>query len=120
MIGMRRYLQTHPNPRQIVAGLSLDNLGKAFYDGLVMDARGQFRGYGSLWLQLAAQAAARAAGDLWVPQIVSPADQVLSQAVPISFMDEGPLVAASIPALGFAGRVPSEAAELHWNTYHTA
>jgi hypothetical protein len=71
-----------------------------------------------LWLQLLAQAAARAAGDIWVPQIDAPVDQVLSQAVPISFMDEGPLVARGVPSFGFAGVVPAEHAARHWDTYH--
>lgn len=119
MLGSRRYIQTHPDTRQIIAGLSLDNLGKEFFTGLDMDARGQFRNYGALWLQLTAQAAARQAGDIWVPNIAAPLDQVLGQAVPMSFMDEGPMVAAGVPAFGFAGRVPPEAAELHWDTYHS-
>ncbi len=118
MLGTRRFVHTHPDPGQIVAAISLDNLGKALYDGLIMDARGQFRGYGALWLQRLAQASARQADQAWVPDIASPVDQVLGQAVPISFMDEGPLVAAGVPAFGFAGRVPPEAAQLHWDTYH--
>lgn len=120
MLGSRRYIQTHSNTRQIIAGVSLDNLGKEFFNGLDMDARGQFRNYGALWLQLTAQAAARQAGDgTWVPQVVSPVDQALGQAVPMSFMDEGPLVAAGVPAFGLAGHVPPEFGELHWATYHS-
>jgi hypothetical protein len=60
MLGSRRYIQTHPDTRQIIAGVSLDNLGKEIFTGLDMDPRGQFRNYGALWLQLTAQAAARA------------------------------------------------------------
>ncbi len=119
MLGTRRYVQTHPDPKSIIAGISLDNLGKDLYDGLRMDARGQFRKYGDLWLQLLTQEVAREAGDLWVPQIDSPLEQVLFQAVPVSFMDEGPLVAAGIPSFGLAGNVPPESAELHWETYHS-
>ncbi len=119
MLGSRRYVQTHPDHSQIIAGISLDNLGKYFYDGLDMFGRGQFRRYGVLWLQILAQESAKAAGDLWIPQINSSLDQVLYQTVPISFMDQGPLVAVGIPAVGFAGHVPPEYSEEHWNTYHT-
>jgi hypothetical protein len=34
-------------------------------------------------------------------------------------MDQGPLVAAGVPSFGFTGTFPAEAAELHWQTYHT-
>jgi hypothetical protein len=119
MLGTRRYVEQHPDTSQIIASVSLDNVGKEFYDGLDIDPRGQFRGYGALWLQLVAQESARAASDLWVPRIPSAVDQVLSQAVPVSLMDEGPMVAAGIPAFGFAGHVPPDRAEDHWETYHT-
>jgi hypothetical protein len=118
MLGSRRYVDTHGDTAQIIAGVSLDNLGKEFYSGLDIDPRGQFRRYGALWLQLLAQDAARSAGDVWVPQIDTPIDQVLSQAVPISLMDEGPLVARGVPAFGLAGVVPIEHAQRHWDTYH--
>ena len=119
MLGTRRYIQTHPDTSRIVAGLSLDNLGKKWSNGMDMDPRGQFRGYGRLWLQRAAQESARAAGDLWIPVIRSPVDQALEQAVPVSLMDEGPMVAAGVPALGFATRYAEGTSELTWETYHT-
>ncbi|MBI3962344.1 MAG: M28 family peptidase [Deinococcus sp.] len=119
MVGTRQYIQTHPDTRQIIAGISLDNLGKQWSNGMNMDPRGQFRGYGPLWLLLTAREAARAAGDLWIPVMRSPLDQVLDQAVPISFMDEGPMVAAGVPAFGFATRYAPGTSELEWNSYHT-
>lgn len=118
-VGTLRYVRTHPDVRQIVAGLSLDNLGKKWSNGMDMDPRGQFRGYGPVWLLLTAREAARAAGDLWIPVVRSPVDQVLDQAVPVSFMDEGPMVAAGVPALGFATRYAPGTSELVWNSYHT-
>ena len=118
MLGSRRYVQTHSDPGSIVAAISLDNLGKRFYDGLIMEPIGQFRGYGPIELLLAARAAARAAG-VWVPRLRSPIEQVLDQAVPISFMDQGPFVAAGVPGLGFAGWVPEAHREEHWQTYHS-
>lgn len=119
MLGSLRYVETHPDPGSIVAAISLDNLGKYFYDGLIMEPTGQFRGYGAISVQLAARAAARAAGDLWVPRLRAPLEQVLDQAVPISFMDQGPFVAAGVPALGFAGWVPEAHREEHWQSYHS-
>jgi hypothetical protein len=117
--GTRRYLETHPDPSRIAAAISLDNLGKQFYTGLDMDPRGQFSGYGPIWLQLTAREAARQAGDLWIPTVRPVAFQALEQAVPIAFMDEGPFVARALPSFGFAGTCAPEWADDCWSTYHT-
>jgi hypothetical protein len=45
-------------------------------------------------------------------------DQVIDQAAPVSLMDQGPMVAAGIPALGFAGHVPPELSDLHTHLWH--
>ena len=119
MLGSRRYVQNHPEPESIIAGFSMDNLGKEIYTGLEMSPVGQFKGIGPVWLMRTAQVAAEAAGDLWVPRIRAPIDQVLNQAVPVSLMDQGPMIAAGIPAFGFAGTYPPEAGQFHWDTYHT-
>ncbi len=119
MLGTNRFIATHPAPDTVVAAISIDNVGKYFYDNLDMSPIGQFRGYGPLWLQRLVQESARAAGDLWLPPIRGPLDQALDQAVPVSFMDQGPLVAYGVPALGFAGRTPAEFAERHWESYHS-
>jgi hypothetical protein len=42
------------------------------------------------------------------------------QMAPISFMDQGPIVAAGIPALGIAGRQPPESAAEHYQLWHDA
>ncbi|MGH2625268.1 MAG: M28 family peptidase [Anaerolineales bacterium] len=118
MLGARRYLRTHPAPERILAAVSLDNLGKRWSNGLKVETIGQFRGTSPLWLLLTAQAAAAAAGEAWAPAIDPPLFQALSQAVPISFMDQGPFVAAGVPALGLATTFPAEAQELHYNSYH--
>ncbi|MCA9660927.1 MAG: M28 family peptidase, partial [Myxococcales bacterium] len=121
MLGSRRYVQTHPDPQRIVAAISLDNLGKRFYDGLIVEPTGQFRGYAPTWLVATAEAAtaAGAAAGAWAIDPRPPLQQVLDQAVPISFMDQGPFVGAGVPAIGLAGRVPGEHMEIHWQTYHS-
>lgn len=118
-LGARRYLQQ--TPRRIVAALALEGLGKKWSAGLELSAAGQFRGYGPLWLQLAAQAAARAAGEPWVPRILPLSRQLWEQAVPLSFTGQGPLVAAGVPALGLSSAYPADRAtrERVWETYHS-
>jgi hypothetical protein len=115
--GTARYLDTHPAPDKILAAISLDNLGKFFYNGLEMDPRGRFRGYGPVWIQRVAQEAARAGG-LRVPAMYPLLGQVLYQAVPLAFMDEGPFVEHGIPSFGLAGTYPPTFAALHEQTYH--
>ena len=119
MLGTKRYLETSEKSEVILAGISLDNLGKELYDGIRISSVGQFRDYGALWLNLLARETAKVHDSLWIPAIKPPVMQVLEQAVPISFMDQGPMVASGIPALGFAGIVPPEYRELHWETYHS-
>jgi len=119
MIGSRRYVDTHPNPEQIIAGVSLDNLGREYYDRMDMELLGQFSGYGPIWLALTARDAARAADGLWPVNLRTPLDQALDQAVPVSFMDQGPMVAAGVPALGFTGGYPAEFADLHYDLWHS-
>jgi hypothetical protein len=118
MLGSSRYVSTHPNPQNILAGISLDNLGRSYYDGMNMELIGQFRGYGPIWLPLAARDAARAPGIQWQVYLRSPLDQAIDQAAPVSLMDQGPMVAAGIPAFGFAGHVPPELSALHTRLWH--
>lgn len=118
MIGSGRYIQTHSNPKQIIAGISLDNLGRDFYDGMNIELIGQYRNYGPIWLPLAARDAADLAGTKWDVHLRAPLDQILDQAGPISFMDQGPMVAAGVPALGFTGRVPTKYADEQFHLWH--
>lgn len=118
MIGSRRYIQTHSDTETIIAGISMDNLGMFYYQDMDMDMRGQYRNYGPVWLMLAAREAAKAPQITWNLVPKAPLDQVLDQAAPVSFMDEGPMVAAGVPAIGFAGRVPPEYADLHYQLWH--
>lgn len=117
MIGSGRYIQNHPDVKNIIAGFSMDNVGRTYYDGIKMEQIGQYRNFGSLWLALALKEAASHAG-LWPVVIPGVVDQMTGQMAPISFMDQGPLVAAGIPALGIAGREPPEYASEHYRLWH--
>ena len=117
MIGSFHYVRTHPNVDDILAGMSLDNLGHDYYDAMNMELIGQYRNYGPIWMALTLRDAA-AAANLWQVNLRSPLDQILDQAGPISFMDQGPMVAAGIPALGMTGHVPPEFAQLHFDLWH--
>lgn len=108
MIGSRRYIETHPNPENIIAGLSLDNLGRYYYDKMILESVGQFSGYSPIWISLMIKEAARDAGGLWEVVIKAPLDQALDQAVPISLTDQGPMAAAGVPALGFSAGYPPD------------
>lgn len=118
MIGSQRYIETHPNTENILAGISLDNLGRDYYKGMNMELIGQYRGYGPIWLALTARESARAADITWDVYLRPLIDQVTDQAAPVSFMDQGPIVAAGIPALGFSGRAPAELSDLHYHLWH--
>jgi hypothetical protein len=118
MLGTRRYVQTHSDAAGIVAGISIDNLGRDYYNGMNMELIGQFRGYGPVWLAQAARAAAEAAGAEWQVNLRAPLDQMLDQAGPISFMDQGPMVAAGIPAIGLAASLPPGSQALHYHLWH--
>ena len=118
MIGAQRYVETHPNTENIIAGISLDNLGRNYYDGMNMELIGQYRNYGPIWLALTARESARAAGIPWQVNLRAPFDQVTDQAAPVSFMDQGPVVAAGVPAFGFTGHVPAEFSDLHYHLWH--
>jgi len=118
MVGSRRYIQTHPDTENIIAGLSLDNLGRYYYDSMILESVGQFSGYGPIWIALTTREAARAGGNLWEVKLKAPFDQALDQAVPISLTDQGPMVAAGVPALGFGAGYQSEYADEHYRLWH--
>jgi hypothetical protein len=118
MLGSLRYVETHPNVENINAGMSLDNLGRYYHDRMNMELVGQFSGYGPIWLALTARDAADAADGLWQVNLRAPLDQALDQAVPVSMMDQGPMVAAGVPALGFAAGYPPEFSDMNYNLWH--
>jgi hypothetical protein len=118
MIGSRRYIETHPNPENIIAGISLDNMGRYYYQDMETELVGQYEGYAPIWIGLAAREAAKAANTDWEVILKGPIDQVLNQAVTISFTDQGPINAAGVPAIGFGPRVPAEFSDIHYECWH--
>jgi hypothetical protein len=118
MIGSKRYISTHPNPENVIAGISLDNLGKFYYNSMGTDLIGQYEGYAPIWIGIAAKEAAQAAGSDWEVVLKGPIDQVLNQAVTISFTDQGPINAAGVPAIGFNAGYPGEYSQIHYDCWH--
>ena len=118
MLGTGRFIETHPDPRNIIAAFTLDNLGRSYYDAMNMELIGQYRRFTPLWLALLTRQSADAAGDLWKVNLPSLIDQITGQAAPVSLMDQGPLVSAGVPALGFAAHTPPEVAEEHYRLWH--
>ncbi|MFQ6611025.1 MAG: M28 family peptidase, partial [Fidelibacterota bacterium] len=71
MLGTKRFVETHSNHHNIIAGISLDNLGKQYYHGIRMSPVGQFNGYGPVWLQQVVQESSRQGGVEWIPAMKS-------------------------------------------------
>lgn len=118
MIGSKRYITTHPNPENVIAGISMDNLGRYYYSRMGMDFVGQYEGYAPIWLGIAAKEAAQAAGSEWEVLIRSPLDQILEQAITISFTDQGPINAAGVPAIGLSPLYDAEFGQEHYDCWH--
>jgi hypothetical protein len=117
--GSQRYIQTHEDVGNVIAGISLDNVGKVWYTGLKLESQGLFSRYGDLWLRLAILEIASERGgltDLYMDDVVL---QILNQAVPIGAMDQAPMISAGIPAVGFAGYCPPENSAECSATYHS-
>jgi hypothetical protein len=118
MLGSRRYVETHPEPEKIIAGISLDNLGRSYYQDMVTELVGQYEGYGPIWIALAAREAAQAADTDWEVILKGPIDQVLNQAITISLTDQGPINAAGVPAIGFGAGYHPEYSDIHHECWH--
>jgi hypothetical protein len=118
MIGSKRFMDTHPDPEMIIAGISLDNLGRYYYEDMVTEMMGQYEGYAPIWIALTAKEAAAAADLDWEVINKGPVDQLLNQAVTISLTDQGPIIAAGVPALGFGAGVPAEYGDEHYRLWH--
>ncbi|MBK5108540.1 MAG: M28 family peptidase [Anaerolineales bacterium] len=118
MIGSRHYMETHPNREAIIAGISLDNLGRVYYQDMETALVGQFEGYGPVWIGQAAREAASIAPTDWEILLSGPIFQALDQAITISLTDQGPINAFGVPGIGFSGAKPPEFSDLHYECWH--
>jgi len=118
MIGSQRFIETHPDPEKIIAGISLDNLGRYYYKDIVTEMMGRYKGYAPIWIALTAKEAAKAANLDWEVVNKGPIDQLLNEAVTISLTDQGPIIAEGVPALGFGAGVPAKYADEHYRLWH--
>jgi MFS family permease len=85
---------------------------------MITELIGQFEGYSPIWIALTAKEAAKAAELDWKVINKGPIDQLLNQAVTISLTDQGPIIAAGVPALGFGAGVPAEFGDEHYRLWH--
>ncbi len=118
MLGSRRFIETHPDPEKIIAGISLDNLGRAYYQDMGIEQVGQYEGFAPIWLPLTVREAAQVADTDWEVQLKGPIDQVLNQAITISLTDQGPINAAGVPAIGFGPLYAAEYSDIHYQCWH--
>jgi len=118
MIGSRHYMETHPNREAIIAGISLDNLGRVYYQDMETALVGQFEGYGPVWIGQAAREAASIAPTDWEILLAGPIFQALDQAITISLTDQGPINAFGVPGIGLSGAKPPEFSDLHYECWH--
>lgn len=118
MLGSQRFIETHPDPEQIIAGISLDNLGRFYYQDMVLEQIGQYEGFAPIWLPLVTREAAQVADTDWEVKLLGPIDQVLNQAITISLTDQGPINAAGVPAIGFGPLSPAEYSDIHYKCWH--
>lgn len=101
--------------RHTVAAISIDYLEIGPSPGLALDCMGQSGGYTPLWLRQLVVESARAQGVAAVGP--GPGWEFAERAVEVSSQDQGPLVAARIPALNLATLSPDWAATRA--RYHT-
>jgi len=102
MLGTRRFVQTFPQRRQIVAALSIEDLDVGRFAALGIDGTGQSRGFAPYWLRGFAADAARREGVR--TDEVSPLSEWLLRSLLVSQTDQGPFLAAGVPAIDLAGR----------------
>jgi len=99
MVGARELVPTL-KARHAIAVLSLDYLNAGIAPSLEMSCMGQFEGYTPLWLRQTVVAAGRAHG----VRLEQPTGvwEWIERAVEVSPQDQGPLLAASVPAINLS------------------
>ncbi|MGH2406242.1 MAG: M28 family metallopeptidase [bacterium] len=109
MLGARHFAHTFPGRKSIVAALSIEDLDAGRIDALGLDGIGQFRGFTPMWLRTLGADAARREG---LPvEDATPLSEWLQRSVLVSSTDQGPFLAAGIPAIDLAGRTADRVAQ---------
>jgi hypothetical protein len=109
MLGARHFIRTFPDRQGIVAAISIEDLDASEIAALGVDGVGQFRGFAPMWLRELAADAARHE-DLATAE-VTPFFEWLQRSVLVSFTDQGPFVAAGVPAIDLGGRTADRATQ---------
>jgi hypothetical protein len=100
MLGAKYFVETHPYSSQVIAAISLDNVGRYNAEGMHIAAIGQKKGYTPLWLAILTQDTASKIG-VWRPVFPDPVTQAMERSMLLSFTDQGPFLTRGIPALDF-------------------
>lgn len=115
MLGARHFVDSYPDIKRIFAAVSLDYVRVEDPEEIYLRGDGQFRGYSPLWLWLLSEDCIETAGG--TPESPSPMMHYLAQAIDISSTDQGPFVAAGIPAVNLGGNKSDS--PLARDIYHT-
>jgi hypothetical protein len=115
MLGARHYVESHPERDRLFAAVSLDYVRLEDPEKVYVSGEGQFRGYAPFWLWFLTENCIKKVGG--EPQIPSPVEHYINQAVDISSTDQGPFVAAGIPAINLGGNKSDS--PLARSIYHT-
>ena len=97
MLGARDLAAGYAGRNRVAAVLSLDNVAVGELEAFCLGETGQFKGFTPPWLRVLARQAAEAQG---LPvRAMSPLREHLERALLISWADQGPFLAAGIPAV---------------------
>ncbi len=115
MSGTRQFVEDLDDPKQVLAAISLDHVENGRPGGIGISAEGGGDGYAPLWLRRAAADAFGAAGVRSTD--VGTLDEWVHRTVGTTLTDQGPFIAAGIPAINL--EVRSRNPEYAQFLYHT-
>ncbi|GAB4353488.1 MAG: hypothetical protein Kow0099_37730 [Candidatus Abyssubacteria bacterium] len=115
MLGARHFVDAYPNPREILAVVSLDYVRVENPEKIYVRGEGQFRGYAPLWLWMLTEDCISAVGG--TPHSPTPLMRYVTHAVNISSTDQGPFLREGIPGINLGGNKSDS--PLARRIYHT-
>jgi hypothetical protein len=116
MLGAGDLAAGYPDRNRIAAVLSLDNVGIGDLKEFCLEETGQLKGFTPPWLRSLARNTAEAQG---LPvRALSPLQEHFERALLISWADQGPFLAAGIPAINLSSESTERAREKA--IYHSA